>query len=53
MDQNTTERIIEGLDILETALAMNDEDRAVIYGTKSLSLIIAVIRKLVEAQNDL
>ena len=53
MDQNTLERILEGLDILESALAMNDEDRIKIYGTKSLSIVIATIRRLVEVQNDL
>jgi hypothetical protein len=48
MDQNTIERICEGLDILTDALKMDDAARLKEYGTNSVFLIIAMIRRLVE-----
>lgn len=48
MDQNTIERICEGLDILSEALKLDDAQRLKLYGTRSLPLIIDMIRRLVE-----
>lgn len=48
MDQNTTERICEGLDMLTDALKMDDATRLKEYGTDSVFLVINMIRRLVE-----
>lgn len=53
MDQNTMKRILEGLDILEEALSMDDAERLERFGTASLLLVLATIRRLMERSNDL
>lgn len=51
MDQNTIDRINEGLDILAEALIMTDAERLTNFGTESLTQVIRTIRRLVaEAQ---